>query len=128
MSGQMVEKKWRWNVLRIGVVILWPKCTLKFMYILYLGWGTLCSCRGVRLGVRCVSAWGSFVKLRVLCLIVNYVNSLVKRENNSAISSWPVFLPLFYFLHCERFFRNIIEIRWLLCCYSSHLFRYFPVN
>lgn len=51
------------------------------MYILYLeGWGTLCSCNGVRLGVTCVSA-GNFVNLlRVLCLIVNNVNLLVKLD------------------------------------------------
>lgn len=52
------------------------------MYILYLeGWSTLYSCSGVRFGVMCVPTGNSFVELlRVLCLIVDNVNSLVKRE------------------------------------------------
>lgn len=90
------------------------------MYILYLeSWSTLYSCSGVRFGVTCVSIRNSFVELlRVLCLIVDNVNSLVKWEK-VILSSWSVMLPLFYFLHCEVFFGNILEIRWLLCCYRA---------
>lgn len=88
------------------------------MYILYLeGWGTFYSCSGVRLGVRCVSAGNSFVELlHVLCLLVNNVNSLVKQEKVQLFLVVGQYCC--HFLHCERFFGNIVEIRWLLCCYT----------